>query len=207
MPTTRLSCPGYTSPSEAERDSEAFLQLVYNRSGVSRRTNGACDECRKAKARCDQALPTCQRCQNKQLRCNANTKSNSRKSLSQHSGDHSENLQSSASPVDTVASQTVIQTESWYVTAPRAIDVFRLKHGTRLFAESIPSEQNQLWDLVHKYLEHVHSIRCYNFIHRPTFMKALDDGDLVKVYGDALVNVICAHGARLLIFYPALQEY
>lgn len=72
----------------------------------------------------------------------------------------------------------------------------------RLYTETLPSDQMRLRSLAQKYFEHVHHIRCYNFIYRPTFLKALDDGDLFSVYGHALVHIICAHGARL--FSPKL---
>lgn len=78
--------------------------------------------------------------------------------------------------------------------------------NVRLYTESLPSERMRLRSLAQNYFEHVHSIRCYNFIHRPTFMKALDDGDLIPVYGHALVHIICAHGARLSNLNRPQQE-
>lgn len=49
--------------------------------------------------------------------------------------------------------------------------------------------------MVDHYFANIHPLRCFAFVHRPSFTRQLDKGfehDDEK----ALLNVICAHGAK-----------
>jgi hypothetical protein len=50
--------------------------------------------------------------------------------------------------------------------------------------------------LLSAYFGKVHPLRCLAFIHKPSFMYARDRGTLKDQYDDALVDAMCALGAR-----------
>ena len=54
--------------------------------------------------------------------------------------------------------------------------------------------------LVEAFFARIHPLRSLGFLHKPTFMKALDQGQLSVEYGDAVIYVICALGARSVIY-------
>lgn len=54
--------------------------------------------------------------------------------------------------------------------------------------------------VVDSYFAHTHSLRVLEFVHKPTFMRALDRGEVLREYGEATVFHICALGARYCVF-------
>ena len=57
----------------------------------------------------------------------------------------------------------------------------------------LPTGKN-LRRVVEQYFSNVHPLRCFAFVHKPSFLRQLDGG-----WSDdesALVHVICAHGAK-----------
>ncbi|KIV79656.1 hypothetical protein PV11_07205 [Exophiala sideris] len=68
----------------------------------------------------------------------------------------------------------------------------------RLFEELIPQDSRLLRSLVDAYFHHVHPLRCLGFVHKPTFIHALEKGTLKDEYIEALIYIICAFGARYL---------
>ncbi|KIW21255.1 hypothetical protein PV08_01835 [Exophiala spinifera] len=56
--------------------------------------------------------------------------------------------------------------------------------------------------LVKEYMDNIHPLRCYAFIHRPSFMERLDDDTSESQASNALLHIVCALGAK---FY-ALQN-
>ena len=69
--------------------------------------------------------------------------------------------------------------ESWYFWSPNlpAIDKIRT--------------------LVEYYFANVHPLRCFGFLHKPSFMRRLDSGDAGSE-DDALLHIVCALGALFL---------
>lgn len=54
--------------------------------------------------------------------------------------------------------------------------------------------------MVEQYFANVHPLRCFGFVHKPSFMRQLDGGGLVGAEDEsALLHVVCAHGARFLV--------
>lgn len=62
-----------------------------------------------------------------------------------------------------------------------------------LFTPTLPSTPNTLRRLAEQYFDNVYPLRCFAFVHKPSFMRRLDEG-----FGSdsALLYMICAHGAR-----------
>lgn len=67
----------------------------------------------------------------------------------------------------------------------------------RLLAEQLPSRRNTR-SLVEQYFAHIHPIRCFAFVHKPSFMRQLDAG-FSREDDMALLYIICAHGAKYVI--------
>ncbi|RMJ17614.1 hypothetical protein BHE90_011146 [Fusarium euwallaceae] len=67
-----------------------------------------------------------------------------------------------------------------------------------LFRDDLPTDIAQLRMLSDLYFSRVHTQRCLGFIYRPTWMLSLDQGVLCNKYGEALVALVCALGARCL---------
>ncbi|TPX11114.1 uncharacterized protein E0L32_007975 [Thyridium curvatum] len=67
-----------------------------------------------------------------------------------------------------------------------------------LYDARLPTEKSSLKKLIDLFFSRVHQLRCTGFIHPPSFMHSFDRGTLVEDYGDALIYIICAFGARCL---------
>ncbi|KFX87420.1 hypothetical protein V490_08281 [Pseudogymnoascus sp. VKM F-3557] len=65
-----------------------------------------------------------------------------------------------------------------------------------LFSSSLPSKEI-IYQLVDNYFTNIHPLRCYSFIHRPSFMERLDqDPAITNMMSGPLLHVICALGAK-----------
>ncbi|KAF5559017.1 regulator of drug sensitivity 1 [Fusarium mexicanum] len=47
------------------------------------------------------------------------------------------------------------------------------------------------------YFNRVSTLRCLDFLHKPSFNHSLDKGSLIEDYGEAILYAICAHGHRI----------
>lgn len=65
---------------------------------------------------------------------------------------------------------------------------------TRLVSSSLPTGRN-LRRVVEQYFANVHPLRCFAFVHKPSFMRQLDKG-FTSDDESALLHIICAHGAK-----------
>lgn len=72
-------------------------------------------------------------------------------------------------------------------------------HGTnqclRIWSDELPTSKSHIKTLVGLYFDRVSPLRCLGFIHKPTFMQALDQGVVAERYGEAVMHIICAWGA------------
>lgn len=69
--------------------------------------------------------------------------------------------------------------------------------GSRLFAPELPSPRH-IRRIVEHYFSNIHPIRCFAFVHKPSFMRQLDSG-FNSDDDSALLHIICAHGAKYVI--------
>ncbi|KAG6000381.1 hypothetical protein E4U21_005544 [Claviceps maximensis] len=74
-----------------------------------------------------------------------------------------------------------------------------------LFSPSLPTSRN-LRRVVEQYFTNLHPLRCFAFVHKPSFLRQLDKG---LSYDDesALLHIICAHGAKFLILTTGQGEF
>ncbi|KAJ3472282.1 hypothetical protein NLG97_g11122 [Lecanicillium saksenae] len=63
-----------------------------------------------------------------------------------------------------------------------------------LVSPSLPGGRN-LRRVVDQYFANLHPLRCFAFVHKPTFMRQLDKG-LTTDDESALLHIVCAHGAK-----------
>jgi len=66
----------------------------------------------------------------------------------------------------------------------------------RLLSKTPPQDPSRLRLLFDVYFERIHPLRCLGFIHKPLFLQALDRGTLLEEYGESLVWIVAACGAR-----------
>lgn len=69
--------------------------------------------------------------------------------------------------------------------------------GYRLHQSTLPDKLH-LKTLTESYFDHVHPLRNLGFIHKPSFMKAIDQDTTVVEYGEAVLYLVCALGARYM---------
>lgn len=70
----------------------------------------------------------------------------------------------------------------------------RLTGASRLLSADLPATRN-LRRVVEQYFANVHPLRCFAFVHKPSFMRQLDKG-FTSDDESALLHIICAHGAK-----------
>ncbi|KND89003.1 putative transcriptional regulatory protein [Tolypocladium ophioglossoides CBS 100239] len=66
-----------------------------------------------------------------------------------------------------------------------------------LLSPDLPTTRN-LRRVVEQYFSNVHPLRCFAFVHKPSFMRQLDRG-FTSDDESALLHIICAHGAKFLV--------
>lgn len=66
----------------------------------------------------------------------------------------------------------------------------------RLLESELPEDRNLLRRLVELYFENVHHLRCFAFIHKPSFMREIDLDEPPSKEQAPLRHIICAHGAK-----------
>jgi hypothetical protein len=76
-----------------------------------------------------------------------------------------------------------------------SVDNHHLTNPVRLFAPTLPSLP-KLRNLLEAYFDNVHPIRVFAFVHRPSFMRCLEEGLLTERSDQALLHILCALGAR-----------
>ncbi|KAJ5475936.1 hypothetical protein N7475_001665, partial [Penicillium sp. IBT 31633x] len=83
---------------------------------------------------------------------------------------------------------------SWYFSLP-AVPMNPNTNLARLHSPQLPDKERIIM-LVEEYFAHVHSLRCFGFVHKPSFMQRLDE-DLESCCNDeSLLHIICALGAK-----------
>ncbi|GJN78162.1 hypothetical protein PLIIFM63780_001655 [Purpureocillium lilacinum] len=66
-----------------------------------------------------------------------------------------------------------------------------------LLSPELPTGRS-LRRVVEQYFANVHPLRCFAFVHKPSFMRQLDRG-FASDDESALLHIICAHGAKFLL--------
>ena len=76
---------------------------------------------------------------------------------------------------------------------PRSISYRTRDDSWALWSPNLP-DIDKVRTLVEYYFTNVHPLRCFGFLHKPSFMRRLDAGDADNG-DDALLHIVCAMGA------------
>ncbi|KAL7933105.1 hypothetical protein V8C35DRAFT_304933 [Trichoderma chlorosporum] len=198
-----VNCPGYSDAAAVLSQKDGSRQrmqdsvdTIYRASGVEKRRVGSCDECRRTKSRCSRTRPICKRCTRKGFSCKYNAKYDAVASQSP----------ASSMPVD---DQMLITTtnRSGSVSTPGSqegviastLSAPLLPAVQWLFVDTLPQDRFHLQSLADKFFDRVSTLRCLGFIHKPTFYQALDRGTLSEDFGEAVIYIVAALGARMYL--------
>ncbi|KAI1410536.1 fungal-specific transcription factor domain-containing protein [Hypoxylon sp. FL1857] len=187
-----VRCPGYSKPnlSSDQTGDDGTVDNIFRAAGIERRKNGACQECRNTKNKCNQARPQCQRCQMKSIPCIYTGKHKSvRNAVRSNTDDtrmdedmsprYQEAPSSSSATIPVLSDQQLVDDFSWLCTPI-------LPKGRLLRA------------VIESYFAHVYPLRTLGFLHKPTFLRAIDNERASSEFGEPLLYIICALGARFM---------
>ncbi|KAK4085536.1 transcriptional regulator family: Fungal Specific TF [Trichoderma aggressivum f. europaeum] len=190
------------------------------------RTYRSCKSCRLSKTKCNGDRPKCSRCAAKKTECvydggsaprwARNLDRGSRTASTEGSRSKSRELAiamleasdeadaqddtpmtsiGSAEPLklgDITGSKALGSARSVASIEPSGSDIL-----SWLNSPSLPTGRN-LRRVVEQYFANVHPIRCFAFVHKPSFMRQLDKG-FTSDDESALLHIICAHGAKFYV--------
>lgn len=185
-------------------------------SGLKRkRTYRSCAECRTSKTRCSGHKPVCARCHEKSLACTYEDDSEpawkQRVSIKSTSEQHSPSIDSGLaepeSPTESIASPTrrLDNTPS----AGLSLASPGLSNHTSMVEDLTWLVQPHLPDhsrtrlLVGRYFANVHHLRCFAFLHKPSFLQRLDSDAEKNHDSNPLLHIVCALGG---LFYAVESE-
>lgn len=190
-----LPCSGPSIAQSKDGNSTNDGTNVVITTGLKRkRTFRSCTACRGTKTRCTGDRPICVRCQEKGLQCNY--EDSSEPAWTQQVK-FSTNAQTSPSVGEKEGASVVseIRTPNHDVS-PRAdtINPPAESHGSWLRSSRLP-EGDQVRVLVEHYFVNIHPLRCFGFLHKPSFMQRLDAANTRGLEDDALLLMVCSLGA------------
>ena len=189
----QLKCPGNDL---GQLPTVGELRLPQHVGTKRSKTYRSCGQCRTSKTRCSGERPVCLRCKRKAQECvydsdpdPAWTRSVFRDSASWTVPDtHDE---------DEVAAETLGEDAVGVRddAAPDGIPRVDQDPLDWLQSRSLPSRE-RLIRLVDCYSANIHPLRCFGFIHKPSFMQRLDEGITAKKSESPLLYLDCALGAK-----------
>ncbi|KAF3076141.1 hypothetical protein CFAM422_001094 [Trichoderma lentiforme] len=192
------------------------------------RTYRSCKSCRLSKTKCNGDRPKCSRCAAKKTECvydggsaprwARNLDRGSRTASTEGSRSKSRELaiamleasdeadaQDDDTPMTSIGSAEPLKlgeisgskkplgsAQSVASIEPSGSDIL-----SWLVSPSLPTGRN-LRRVVEQYFANVHPIRCFAFVHKPSFMRQLDKG-FTSDDESALLHIICAHGAKFYV--------
>ncbi|KAE8443607.1 hypothetical protein EG329_001540 [Mollisiaceae sp. DMI_Dod_QoI] len=220
-----VDCAGYSSKplSKSARSQLRAKKADHTltEAGLERkRLRSSCRPCRKSKTRCSGDRPTCTRCRDKTLKCHYD----SRKGRSDSPGETlvNDSLDGpQGSPLQTGSYVSSIPQQSPRIDHLNSTSQDHLEPPQResldgthnniipagtllphwLFYSHLPNTE-QIHQLVDAYFTHMHPLRCFAFIHRPSFMEKLDQDLKCGRHDSAILNIICALGAKFYAIMP-----
>ncbi|KAH7308164.1 fungal-specific transcription factor domain-containing protein [Stachybotrys elegans] len=210
----QLECVADDGTTTGHRPSPVSLRKI--------RTYRSCTTCRLSKTKCDGDRPRCSRCATKNIECvydggpaprwarNLDEEAQAKgadedrsDSLERTSASLDEQPESaSMTPQDDEVAGTMLPSKPEPVpeqpqpqlSQSSPVDPFLSGALSWLLAAELPPARN-LRRLVDQYFINVHPVRCFAFVHKPSFMRQMDKG-FTTDDENMLLHVICAHGAK-----------
>lgn len=153
------------------------------------RTYRSCNRCRSSKLKCSGERPKCARCSSRSAVCVYDAESIP--VWVRTIEDSSDNGRRSQEPARTTATDTEEELSEHMTETSRA--------ESWLFSAELPSIPLRR-RLAECYFAHHHPLRCFSFIHKPSFMQRIDEGKLSSKGEHALLHIVCAIGAKYFSF-------
>ncbi|PFH55426.1 hypothetical protein XA68_18345 [Ophiocordyceps unilateralis] len=173
------------------------------------RTYRSCQNCRLSKTKCSGSRPRCTRCVAKDMDCLYDGEASPRWASSLGRRDEDASLPVADGPESPVV--PVPESESPAAApdprrgaAPEPDDKVE-NQLSWLLSPELPTGRN-VRRVVEQYFVNVHPLRCFAFVHKPSFMHQLDKG-LGSDDESALLHIVCAHGARFLVLGHCLDGH
>ncbi|RPB05635.1 hypothetical protein L873DRAFT_524812 [Choiromyces venosus 120613-1] len=208
-----IDCPGY-SPLNSSEAPEETVSAIFARAGRKRRRMvGSCVDCRASKSKCSSDRPTCERCVKRGITCeydetlrglsrsqSPKSRRSKKKTPTSASDLGGEELPKYEGWASTVLERRVSRSESedWKGGAG-------LNGIDWLFSPNLPKSSARLNLLIETYFNDVHPCRSLSFLHKPTFMRALQEGTIEKIYGTPLILAMCALAAHIVYWDEVLK--
>lgn len=190
------------------------------------RTYRSCKSCRLSKTKCNGDRPKCSRCTAKKTECvydggsaprwarnldhgarAEGSRSKSRElaaiAVLAEGSDEAENPQLATPLTSNGSAEPQIPGEAPGLNGPESLQsVASIEPSgsdilSWLVSPSLPTGRN-LRRVVEQYFANIHPIRCFAFVHKPSFMRQLDKG-FATDDESALLHIICAHGAKFYV--------
>lgn len=205
-----LSCPGSIQTKNAndnvnnkptESELSSIVNETFRKAGRKRRFVGACQACQISKIRCERGRP-CLRCEGRGISCVYFGEGRGGGVIS--GGDSARNQIEDDRIEKDISSRSEGEWPGSRHNSTKAKTPFNAQIGRSLVTleplKTSPEQQGYNWQRVRElceiYFTQVHPLRCLSFIHKPSFMQALDAGRIMEDFGEALVYIICAFGER-----------
>ncbi|KAG9253770.1 uncharacterized protein F5Z01DRAFT_674653 [Emericellopsis atlantica] len=172
---------GLASPTAGRR---ASLTSLATSSLRKTRTYRSCTSCRLSKTKCNGDRPRCARCGAKGIDC-------------VYDGGSTPRWAKNFSPASQgVKTEEDVEGGGEGVEAPPKTPLLVEPSDSLqwLLSPEIPPPR-QVRRLVEHYFANIHPIRCFAFVHKPSFMRQLDNG-INSEDDSALLHITCAHGAK-----------
>ena len=165
-----------------------------------KRTFRSCGSCRATKTRCSGERPVCLRCRGKSLQCNYEDasqpawKQQLRFAMTQRSFLDGDYTPDSGSNFELLDQDDLAGSAN---SGSRAVNFQHDNNAQWLRSRTLPRSR-EVNTLVEHYFTNIHPLRCFGFLHKPSFMLRLDLVDTSKREDDALLLIVCALGS---LFY------
>lgn len=196
-----LPCVSTAAATNGEQPSETGNASLSGERGPviglkRKRTYRSCAECRASKTRCSGDKPACVRCKAKSLSCEYDDEGEpvwkqqlklaDPRESGRSSAGHGRRQSEQNDPQVQPQAEAGVEDES--PASPRPTTRTHWLHATEL-----PGKE-ETRALVEHYFAHVHPLRCFGFLHKPSFMQRLDADRSSTRENDPLLLIVCALG-------------
>ncbi|KAH7268537.1 fungal-specific transcription factor domain-containing protein [Fusarium solani] len=170
------------------------------RRAATKRNRRSCNGCRVARCRCSGSStdhPSCQRCRENKIRCSYQDSTNQHGQL--------ESGQQGSLPAPRSIGNIIGSIHRGPIPSPAANETNAQLDW--LSSSELPDGKH-IKVLVEHYFQNFHPLRCYAFIHKPSFMQKLNDRLDSDLRDDALLHIMCTIGALFfaLEYSDTVQE-
>ncbi|KAL2863137.1 transcription factor domain-containing protein [Aspergillus lucknowensis] len=158
----------------------------------NKRSRSGCNTCRARKVKCDERPNGCANCERLELDCSGYGPTTTR-----HSGHRARATRTYRSCTECRAGRAKCSGERPACSRcrDRRLGCQEANFWPRLGSSHLP-ERAKVIALVENYFAHIHPIRCFAFLHKPSFLQRVDEELALESPPTALLYIVCALGAQ-----------